>query len=419
MALDPSARIWTQGLGRTAPVVMTHRYRTEVFKSDDGTPQRRASDDRPRRFLEFPAAVSDDWFRSLTREMHKYHASLWGIPDWTRKELTTTVLATSGSSVDVGTVEPWMVAGESVILRLNGRAEAYEIQTVSAPTLTFTAANTGAAWAIGTQVHPALPARMQADIQGVRLLRDHIELAIGFDVVPTQDFYIEPGAASTTYGAFEVFDIPPARIRQIGDQFRSHLESVDFGYGATEYFRPEAFETNIYSLTFVGCNAAKVQSILDVFYRARGGRGEFWMPTWEADLVVNTTASSGTFTLDVVGEDVNDAYAGSTVHRAIAVQFTDNTMEFNSVYDMSAAAGVTTLQLVNAWSQDINPATVRRVSWMPLCRFPDQMVVSWFLRERSAEVAVSIETLEVPMVTGTGAITTPVPTLAGTGTVTP
>lgn len=395
MALDASARIWSYGLGRTAPVQVENKYRTNLFMSDNGTPQRRATDDRPRKTYTWPTVVSDTWYRTLLRELHKYKSGLWGFPDWTRKELSTTAMANAASSIDVATVENWMVVGESVILRDNERSEAYEIQTVSAPTITFTTSNTGVEWPIGTAIHPAMPGYLREPTSGARRIKDYIALDTVFDVQPTADFYIEPSAAPTTYNGNEVFAIPPARVSPFSHELINHLETVDYFYGAKAYFQPIAYFQERFTLTWVGCNADTARLIEDVYVRARGGSGEFYMPTWEQDLIVNSTATSGTNVIDVVGEDVADSYYNDTVYKAVAIRFKDNTWEFNAVKEMTAAGGLTTMTMIDNWSKNIVPSEIRHMSWMPACRFAsDNLTAVWQLRERTASIQLTIETLE-------------------------
>ena len=102
------------------------------------------------------------------------------------------------------------------------------------------------------------------------------------------------------------------------------------------------------------------------------------MPTWENDLVPDAVAGSGTTSLVVKGDDAANAYGGSTVFKALAVHFNDNTFEYNTVTNVTPGAGVSTLTVGTAWSQNIDPTLIRRISWMPACRFAsDILTTEW------------------------------------------
>ena len=394
MPLDPSARVWPFGFSRLSPVVVERSYLTSMVLSEAGREQRRAERDRPRKTLRFGIIAADYCYRRFNRELHRTPASLFALPDWTRKTLTTTVFTGGTSAVDAAAVEGWAAVGETVILAHAGRFERYTIAAVGTLTLTFVETNPGADWPVGTRIYAALPARLRAEVEATRPIRDVMSLEVTLDVVPTEEFYIAPPVAPVTFNGREVFPQPPHRIAPIDHTFITGIEEVDVGFGATARFQPVSYPAQRYQLTYTGCDAAKTAELEDVFGRARGRQGEFYMPTWEHDLKPTATASAGTTSLVVEGDDAASAYGGSSVFRAVAVHFHDNSFEFNTVSNVTPGSGVSTLTLGSTWSRDIDPLLIRRISWMPVCRFAsDQLVTEWPI-DGVGRLRMSIQTLE-------------------------
>ena len=394
MPLDPSARVWPFGFSRIFPVSVERKYRTTIFNSESGREQRRAVDDRPRKRIRFGIIAAGDCYRAFTREMSKYQSALYALPDWTRKTLATTVLAGAGNSLDVASAENWLVAGETVIIASQGRFERYTIDTFVDPTLTFIESNAGSDFPIGSRLYAAVPARLSASEKAKRPIRDVLTHNLTFNIAPTDELYIEPGVAPVIFNGREVLAKAPHRIAPIDHTFITGIEEVDYGFGAKARFKPVDFPSEIYSLTYTSCNVAKATELEDIFVRARGRRGEFYMPTWENDLIPNSTAAMGTTTLPIIGDDVADVYGGSSVFKAIAVHFTDNTFEFNTVTNVTPGAGVSTLTVGTAWSRDIDAALIRRISWMPVCRFAtDQLTTEWPI-DRVGRMRMAVQTLE-------------------------
>src|SRR3546814_17822345 len=65
--------------------------------------------------------------------------------------------------------------------------------------------------------------------------------------------------------------------------------------------------------------------------RLKGEQGEFWMPTFVADLVIAEAAANGTNELLVEGSEIADDYGADAVHKAIAVRLADGSWQFGLI----------------------------------------------------------------------------------------
>src|SRR3546814_7677798 len=70
--------------------------------------------------------------------------------------------------------------------------------------------------------------------------------------------------------------------------------------------------------------------------RLKGEQGEFWMPTFVADLVIAEAAANGTNELLVEGSEIADDYGADAVHKAIAVRLADGSWQFGLIEAMAA-----------------------------------------------------------------------------------
>ncbi len=309
-------------------------------------------------------------------------------------------MGAGGISLDVTAIDvTYMAAGETVILAEGGRYERRTIDSISASTLTFTEANGATPWPVGTRVYAALPAYLADTVDVVKPAADTLSAELRFDIDPGKDYFVPPAPAPVTFNGYEVFDRFPLRAEPVTSSHRSNLEMTDMDYGPVATRRPRDFPVEVMSMTVPACDAAKARLVEDVFERAEGRLGEFYMPTWENDLRIVSTAAAGQPDIVVDGEEVAAVFSGHPVYRSVAVRFTDNTWEYNTAQSFAAAGGNTTITMQANWSRTIDPANVRRISWMPLWRFEtDELTTEWNLLGNHAYLNPTLRTLKDPSI---------------------
>jgi hypothetical protein len=121
-----------------------------------------------------------------------------------------------------------------------------------------------------------------------------------------------------------------------------------------------------------------------------GRQHEFYMPTWQADMIP-VGGIAGT-TLTVEGTETDSVYSGSTVWKAVAIRKTDGTWLTSLVTDIAPSGGNSVLTLGS--SLTVAADDIDQVSWLPLWRFSsDTMTQSWPM-EDVAEIKLSMQMLE-------------------------
>lgn len=368
-------------------------YKTDIITSRSGKEQRRACRNRPRRSLEFTVTELNEQTNLLARTMNRQQGADIYMADYSRQAVTTSNLAAGDATVDFASVPSWM-AGPVVLV--NGPAmEVRQPGTQSSGAVTF-ADTTANAWAAGTFVYPALLGRLAAELQGTRITDQKVQVTVDFDVRPASEPEIDPPAAPVTFNDREVFLIRPDWGQAFGLNFQHPFETVDYGEGRVAYINPIAFASLAQQTTWLELTPADMTLVEDVFTRAKGQRGEFYMPTWVNDLPPLTVAHSGTNTFTVAGNDVANDYSGDTVFKALCVVYLDGTFQFAKISGISASGGNSVVECATNFTRDIDPATVSMVCWMPVWRFAsDGMTTEWisnFVAQSQLNV-VSLEDL--------------------------
>jgi hypothetical protein len=371
---------------------VTRTFKTDIITSRAGKEQRRAVRNRPRKSLEFTvtefAARANLFARTLNKQISSTPIYM---ADYSRQQLTTSSLATGASVVTVDVQQPWMVGP---VVLVNGSAmEVRQPGGVSGTTLTFgdTTAN---AWPVGTSVYPALLGVLGTEIKGSRPADQTITATVTFDVTPTSEPEINPAAASTLFNGREVFLAKPDWGQTLNLNFGHPFETIDFGQGAVTYNQPIGFSHLTQQATWLQMTAAANGLIEDTFIRAKGQRGEFYMPTWVNDLPLLALAASGQPVFSVAGTDVATAYAGDTVFDAVCAVFNDGTFEFGKVSSIAAVGGNSRITLSANLATALDPTTVAMICWMPVWRFASDALTCEWITNQVVQCQLSVVSLE-------------------------
>lgn len=391
MALDPAARLWTAPAFRPEEIETGLEYRTEILLSRDGTEQRRAQRDRPRRSIAFQSRVSEECFRELRRDLISYQRGPWAVGNPTTRVLATSGMANGANQITLASVPAWAAVGEKVVLRDEARFGLYTIDSIASLTLTFDEINTGVAWPVGTKVMEALPARLADTISMQSVSPDVGFASIDFDVTPGEAFYAEPGSAPDTFNGREAWLCQPWRSDPISAQHQSALETLDYGIGAVAYFEPVTRPTLIQRLDYRPAPAS-YSLFEDLFIRSRGRRTAFYMPTWRTDFAQVGSETSGSSSLTVEG-DFTDL-DGDAVFTAIAVEFLDDTFELRTVTSIAANGSDSDFTLGATWGRAVDATTVRRIMWCPQWRFASDKLTTVWRAEIYPRVTFNLQTVE-------------------------
>jgi len=374
---------------------ISYEYKTDIFKTRSGKEQRRALRNTPRRSMEFQSIANGDRLRWFNRVMGGWQRNSFLMPERTRHANTVTPMPAGVAQVTLDTIPPWLKAGSSIVLALGDQTAARLVESVNGTVVTFTSIGPES-WIPGTKIHPGLTGRLATEISSRRLTSEVATVAVVFNETPASEPYQAPPGPAVTWRNTEVVLLKPNYARPISLRHQWAVENVDYDRGVTKTFVPVDVSSRTWQAEYLGVNRQAAQQLVDVFHRARGRRGAFYMPTWENDLPPLDPIGLGSFRIRTRGIDVARLLNGDPAHRNIAVFGIDGTVLFNHVqqiFTVNDSRGEDTiLTLSNAWQQSMPLEKILRICWMPLWRFgSDRLTVSW----QTDEVAIITPTMQM------------------------
>ncbi len=375
-----------------------YAYKTDMFKSRSGREQRRALRTSPRKKVSFNATPHGPAFRALNDLMASWHNNTIILPEIPRQAVLAQPLMPGETVVTLYDDAPdWAVVGATVVLSDKKHYETRRIDAVADNTITFT--STGeTVISVGAKVHPGVSGRIVAEMQAARETNNVATVDFEMDVTPASEPVIPIPAAPATFNGRELFTTKPNWISKPDVTYISEREPIDYDRGVNAIFTPIKFVSQTRKLTYTSRDYAGMKLLTDFFDRCKGQRGEFYMPTWEADIDVGKSSPAGSRTIRINGTEFAKNYPADTVHKAVAVYFRDGTVEYRtveSIFEVADADGNDSVIQVGAdWTKIVSPDTVRTISWLLVFRHAsDTLTVEW-LTNSVAQCDMTMRSLE-------------------------
>lgn len=358
-------------------VSLEYQFRTAVLVSRNGTEQRIALRQNPRVSMQYEGILKADRVRRLFTDLAKNLDKLFAVP---MRWKNASIASTGPGTITLDAVPHWAFVGANVVLANDMTEEASEITAINGTTLTVSYTITDP-----TTVYAASTGRYQGSLS-IQAETDSVMTA-GFQ------FDLDPGqvvsSASITVDSFEsidVFPFSPNWRDGVEIEFTSERETMDPGVGTIDVLSPWSYvtETMQFRLSFFTADA--VDEMLAFFFRQKGKRGQFWVPSDRSDLKSIGDFSAGATEIEVVSSDLATYLSESPVYNVVRIGD-----QIVRVTDMAAGSTGTVLTLAQATTSDVNSST--KISWCPLCRFAaDRLEVVWST-DSVAEVVVPVRTL--------------------------
>lgn len=382
---------WPLNADWATPVNVTLAFKTDMWVSRSGKEQRRALRETPRKRIEFTSVIWKSQQQTMRAVLAKSQNKAMLVPDFTRS-VGLVVTTSEGADAELTSVPDWIVAGAYVFFVTPNRVEAREVESIDGLDVTFT--DSSAVWPASTKVKPALAGQLATNLQTKQLTDGAVRASIVFDVTPGSEPERDLGTAAATIGGREIFTRRPNWIGGIDVDYQWPIETVDYGRGVTEIFRPINFGTQLFRAGYVNTTSAQAVEIQQAFERAAGRQGEFYMSTWLSDLTMAGAVETGETTFKVAGREVFDAYATDTVHQAIEVVLQGGTRLYRLVDGITLSGDDSIIEIASAWPYDIDPARVIRISWLLACRFASDEMTIEHITDGVSRVQFAIQSLE-------------------------
>lgn len=392
-------KLWPFLPNWASPVRQSWEYRTEILSSRTGREQRIAQREIPRKRVEFISHVRGDGRRELNRLLDKYQNVEFTIPDLPRRVFTTESMVAGASEVSIDAFPDWLVPGSLVVLVYGKRSQMRYVEDVDEidGLIVFDDVSVES-WPAGTRICFALAGYLDDAITTRRLTDEVVEISCRLSTTPGREVPFDPGLPSDVYQNREVFLARPDWSDPVALTYERETEVIDYGKGIARRFTPAPMGVRVARATYLNRDYETADKIFRLFVRMRGQRGEFYLPTWENDLILKTMAPSGSSLMRIGGKDIADAYANNRVFKDLMVVLKDGTKIFRtvvSIYTAEESGSVDTfMQMHTGWPYNIHPDDVHLICWMPVARFAsDTLSIDW-LTDTKSQFQITTRTLE-------------------------
>lgn len=371
-----------------SPVVETLEWKTDVLRARDGTEQRRALRQLPRRGFEFAIMLHGERSSMLEAYLYGWQNRHFALPVWTDRTRLTSQAVALATTLYANTYLIGFQIGGYALLYLNEKTYAVvNVTGVYSDRITV-AEGAADAWPVGTILMPLIVGHLNASVQTSRATGSVVQTSIslmgsGDTAWPN----IPESTASAVYDGIEVVTDKPNWRNRISNDFSYDFDTVDAGVGPVAYFDTEASARVIRQHQWFLKSREQIMEFRKLMGRLRGQCKTAWMPSWNDDFEIaasnsanqSTLVVKGTWFHSLVGTDTSrDRLAirlpnGSTVYRRIiatAPNFTNDT---------------TTVTLDSTLGVTVAPNDTSRVQLLLRCRLAtDKIVIPW-LTDRVSE----------------------------------
>jgi len=375
-------------------VTVESEFKTDIATSRSGREQRAAVRNEPRMEVTFTVGVRRDRLRAFQRLLARFQSHVVMMGDPTRKVDLEIAVTAPTQTITVVDEPRWLVVGAKLLLEYEDRREILTVQSINFQQITFTTPATQT-WPAGTAIRPTLLGMLSASISAKNITDELAEQKITLSVLPGYEPVFLTDTGFMVHDGREVFPFIENWGEEVSTKFDWARDTVDFGYGRTDYFAPTSFGTMTRQSSYIGVTADQAQRMSDFFNRMKGQRGEFYWPTGISDLVPMASLVEGTNTMRIAGRETYDSFHGDTVYRCIAIRLFDGRMIYRTVTGMTLSGGnITIIQFDKPWLFGMTTREISCVSWMVAARFAsDQFTGEWVTSE-VMQTQMSIRSLE-------------------------
>lgn len=366
-------------------------YRTDVFTSRSGKEQRRALRSTPRRSITYSAVMIGEDAKRFQRLVATKQNDDFQIPDWTRSVRTLGIAQDATTfTVRLSSVE-WLKPDAQVVIIEGERTRLVTVDAVEGFTVTLTepCPEEFSAAAVLRPIFNGLMSNLPNTVSTSTVRT----VAVTFD--------IDPGSVANSAELYtpwllagkEVFGFAWNWSEPVRDDYQWNVETVDFQRGVITKYRPVMFGNATQRATIVRHSESGIQPFLRFLERAKGRRGEFWMPTGTADMDMVLDANSGATSITIEGDELHANFGMNSVYLAIAIFTRDGRRVFRRITSIGLSGGNSVLNLNSPLTFALPRTLVAKISWLRPARFASDDQTIEYLTDTVTQAQITTTTV--------------------------
>lgn len=362
-------------------------FKTEIITARNGSEQRRALRDSPRKRIVFQALKYGEDRQQQIFSLNDFQRVASNLPDPTREAIGTAV-ATDEITVDA--VHPWMTVGAKMAI---DRAQMVEIDAIAGNVLTVSAPPVNSA---PLSLRPMLTGYLASDINIASRTSRVWEIPLAIEVSPGSEYRHETEDGLYVHAGRRVWCVAPNWQSTNEYVIRQQRQTIDFGHGVVEHLFPVGYGDRLQSWLFSPLVDAETDYLNDMFQYARGRAGEFMLPTFHEDATPLVNLEAGAASI-LVADSHLLGMESDPVHRFIQIALNDGRVWFRTVIDSDASGGDVALTVNRNFVEDVAPSQIKHICLMSVARFAnDELVVEY---ETDSVASIKTNFISLPVAT--------------------
>ena len=362
--------LWKTPANWQTPIIERLEFKTDVLLAYDGSEQRIALRQTPRRYFEFGFLVSTLIERQkLEAAISANGSQSWDLPLWTDSTPCTSAISHGDVVVYADTIgRDFVAGGKALLLATNGNSLIINISTLTDTQLNLSSAVVGS-WPIETAVIPLRTAYLEQSQQISRFTGSAIYGVVRF---LCDDISNWSTATETIYRDYPVLTIASNWSQDITTDYQRKMQIVDFGVGGIYRDDESSLPVFIQSHHFVLDSRQKITDFRKFLYSRRGRLNALWIPTFMPDL---TFVALSSVYLDVVNIDYTTLYNQSINRRDIRIELTNGDIHYRRIVASAVISNsVERLTLNNT----LPSSDIEKISFMMFGRLDtDAIELAW------------------------------------------
>lgn len=364
---------WTNGVRESL------EWLTDVLQSPTADEQRRALRPAPRRFVEADIVVQGRERQQFDLAMWGWSGRAWALPLWHDIQFLAAPLASDSLQIPCDTTHREFFDNGLLLLRASSStdAEVLEVGEVT-PGVIYLKRPTTRNWPRGTRVYPALPAELREMPVLTRVTDRASATTVAFRA--TMLVAGAEAAPATLYRGWPVLEQRPEESEDLTSSMQRLLRELDNQTAVPARTDTAGQALVVQMHRFVPYQRAAHAALRGLLYWLQGRRRALWVPTFADD--VTLAATVGAFSTSMTVANIGYArYGGRHGRRDLRIERRNGTVHHIRVLGATPIDDATeALQLDGSLGTTLEPAEVRRISWLQLCRLDHDQVE--FLHER-------------------------------------
>ena len=361
----------------STPIIERLEWKTDVLTAFNGSEQRIALCQTPRRWFEFAILLEGE---SVRREFEgmlwSWGAKPWALPIWTDATATTASTLSGANSVSVDTATFDFYADGMAMLLHNNEYELLQVLDVAGDHLTL-AQPTARAWSAGTTIIPVRIAYLEPSQQISRFKGDTLYGTVRMMLDDVNDHPAE--SAADTYRGYPVLTTPSDWTADLTVDYMRKMQTVDFGVGGVyrddESGQPALLSSHHWTLD----SRANIAAFRSFLYARRGRLSAVWLPSFLSDLSLAAPVTDTATQISTEHCKYTDLYNLKRNRRDIRIELTNGTVLYRRITACTEISStVEQLTLNAALGVDVGVDDIERISFMTFSRLDaDAIELAW------------------------------------------